>query len=106
MTVNRTVLLDVKFFNMVFQYGVFLYKLLNNLCDSVYCTQYLSLAVPPRRTRTSLMFYVPVANSNFHVNSPLYRMQLSYNNYFTHIDLFASSLNVVRAQLMSAVASL
>lgn len=90
---DRRQLYDVKF----------LYKICNNLVDSSQLVNSIKINVPSHNTRNKYLFYISTSNTNYHVNSPLYRCCKSYNTLsnLTNLDACFSSLTAFSSALKS-----
>lgn len=80
---HRRQLTDVKF----------LFKIVNNIVDSIDIVNTIKYNVPSHYTRQNYLFYVEPSNTNYYLNSPLHRAIKMYNGLLQTItiDIFADS---------------
>ena len=78
---------------------LFVFKLVNGLCDSSALLSMLQFHVPPRNSRQSYQFYGPMARTNAYRNSPIVRMQAASNE--CNVDHFAGSLPACKQKLLN-----
>lgn len=66
----------------------FIYKLMNNLINSPYLLSEINIHVPPRNTRSPLIFKPKFHRTCYGCHTPLNRMTINYNTYGANIDTF------------------
>jgi len=80
---------------------IFLYKLVNGFIDSSFLVQNLNFYCGSLyNTRSPNLFRSPSFNTLSCRNSPSIRLMRTYDNLFSHVDLFESSLVIFRRSLV------
>ena len=73
---------------------IFIYKIVNNLIDSEYCTNYLSYNANHYTLHNRQIFNIKICHSNYVLNSPLIRWAQAVNcmpQLDVNLDLFSTS---------------
>lgn len=89
---------------------IFLYDICNNRYDCLDISNKLCYIVPRtvirREVRARPLFAVPSCRTNAGVRAPMRRLAQNYNTYFSNIDLYSSSTNKFRKELIQAIKGL
>lgn len=76
-----------------------LFKLVNSLIE-ISSLDSLAFYINPRRTRNRQTFILPTVNTVACQNSPMYRLQSTYNNCFVRIDIFHLNLHNFKQSIL------
>lgn len=79
---------------------LFLFKLLNGLIDSSDILQKIYFRASTASTRSTSLFYFPSARTNVLMFSPLYRMCRSYEEVEEDIDIFNTTIGLIKSKFL------
>lgn len=81
---------------------IFLYKILNNLCSCPKLLEKINLRIPSGSLRHNNLFDPQFTTKDFIKNSPLYRIQYSFNEYSKNnssLDIFNDTLTKFKSKI-------
>lgn len=70
-----------------------LFKIINYKIDPQLFIRKIKFSVPQKPCRKIQTFYIENCQTNYKLNSPLNRLMLSYDNYFSNTDIFHQALH-------------
>lgn len=81
--------------------AMFLFKLVNGVCDAASLLSRVDLHVPPRRLRYDFLFYAPSARTSAYRNSPVLRMERAVDRL--GVDVFGMNVLAYRRHIRARV---
>lgn len=82
---------------------IFLFKLVNGALNSPALLSELNFNIPQRLTRSNTIFRLNASNTNLHQNSPMVRIQYTYDGSFSHVPLFNTSLRTFQRSVRHSI---